>query len=82
MRREVKPAAAKLGIGLTGWHDFRHFFARALRKSGAHPKVVSGLMGHSKVNLALDVYDHFDEEEGRGPIGQLLHNVTRGKEAA
>jgi hypothetical protein len=29
--------------------------SRRLRKSGVHPKFVSALMGHSKVNLAMDM---------------------------
>jgi len=26
LRREIHPVASKLGINLSGWHDFRHFF--------------------------------------------------------
>jgi integrase len=79
MRREVRPAATRLGIALTGWHDFRHFFSRRLRKSGVHPKLVSTLLGHSKVNLAMDVYDQADEQDLRGA---LLQVVTQRREAA
>jgi hypothetical protein len=42
---------------------------------------VSGILGHSKVSLALDIYDHADVEDFRGPLaaiaGQLLSVVTR-----
>lgn len=62
-----------------GGRDFRHFFSWRLQKPGVHPKLLSALMGHSKVNLAMDVYDQADEQDLRGA---LLHAVTRREEAA
>jgi integrase len=55
-RRFLKPAAKELGIELCGWHDFRHSLTTELRRNGTHPKVISDLLGHKKVNLAMDVY--------------------------
>jgi hypothetical protein len=46
--------------------------------SGVHPKLVSALLGHSKVNLAMDVYDRADEQELRR---DLLHSIARWEEA-
>jgi integrase len=63
LKRHVRPAAEKLGISLGGWHDFRHTLSTKLRKSGVHPKVVSDILGHKKVNLAMDVYDRTDVED-------------------
>jgi len=42
--------------------DFRHSTSTRLRKDGIHPRVVSAILGHSRVQLALDVYDHCDRE--------------------
>ena len=56
-------AATKLGIAIGGWHDFRHTLATNLRRAGAHPKVVSGILGHARVNLAMDTYDHTDVQD-------------------
>ncbi len=56
-RRLLKPTAKELGIKLCGWHDFRHSLTTELRRNGTHPKVISDLLGHKKVNLAMDVYD-------------------------
>jgi integrase len=56
-RRYLKPIAQELGINLCGWHDFRHSLATEMRRNGTHPKVISDLLGHKKVNLAMDVYD-------------------------
>ena len=68
LRREVQPVAKKLGIQLGGWHDFRHAASRRLRQQGTHPKLVSAILGHSKVNLAMDVYDRATVDELRVPL--------------
>jgi len=67
----VSPAATKAGVRLGGWHDFRHATSRRLRMDGVHPKLVSAILGHSKVNLAMDVYDVATVDELRGPLRQL-----------
>lgn len=82
LKREVRPAARKLGIGLTRWHDFRHFFVTQLRRRGTHPKVLSGLLGHSGVTLAMDVYDHLDLADFRGPMAEMLCDVMKSEVAA
>jgi len=74
-RRFLKPAARELGIRLCGWHDFRHSLTTELRRNGAHPKVISDLLGHKKVNLAMDVYDRSnlkDFEQALGSVGNQL----------
>ncbi len=39
-------------------HDLRHTFATIGLGQGVHPKVMSDMLGHSKVSLTLDVYSH------------------------
>ena len=74
-RRFLKPAAQELGIPLCGWHDFRHSLTNEMRRNGTHPKVISDLLGHKKVNLAMDVYDRSnlkDFEQALGSVGSQL----------
>jgi integrase len=74
-RRFLKPAAQELGILLCGWHDFRHSLTTEMRRNGTHPKVISDLLGHKKVNLAMDVYDRSnlkDFEQALGSVGNQL----------
>jgi hypothetical protein len=51
-----------------------------------HPKVISGILGHSGVALAMNTYDHLEAEDFRLPLqhvsGELLLNVTKSGEAA
>lgn len=80
-KRHVKPAARELGIQLGGWHDFRHSLTTHLRCSGVHPKVISGILGHAKVNIALDTYDRATVEDFQQPLafvaGELLASVSK-----
>jgi integrase len=40
------------------FHDLHHAHATHLLASGAHPKVASERLGHSKVGITLDLYSH------------------------
>lgn len=86
LKRYVRPAANSLGIVFGGWHDFRHTLSTTLRRSGVHPKVVSDILGHKKVNLAMDVYDRTDVGDLEQPLeavsSRLLPNVTQTEPAA
>jgi integrase len=86
LRRYVRPAAKSLGIVFGGWHDFRHTLSTTLRRAGVHPKVVSGILGHKKVNLAMDVYDRTDVGDFETPLkavaNRLLPNVTQSEATA
>ena len=81
LKRYIRPAAAELHIHLGGWHDFRHTLATSMRRGGVHPKVVSGILGHARVALAMNVYDHADVEDFRQPLAvvaeELLRSVTK-----
>jgi hypothetical protein len=57
-----------------------------MRRNGVHPKVISGILGHAKVALAMDVYDHTNVDDFRQPLSfvadELLRNVTKNEAAA
>ncbi|WP_172798850.1 site-specific integrase [Paenibacillus sp. FJAT-26967] len=40
------------------FHDLRHTCASLLLSTGAHPKVVQELLGHSSIKITLDRYSH------------------------
>jgi integrase len=71
LKRYIRPAIKGLGISLGGWHDLRHTLTTTLRRDGVHPKVISGILGHSKVNIAMDVYDHATVQDFRQPLERL-----------
>jgi hypothetical protein len=51
-----------------------------------HPKVASDILGHKKVNLAMDVYDRTDVGDFEKPLeavsSRLLPNFTQSEVAA
>lgn len=85
LNRYVRPAVADCGIVIGGWHDFRHTLSTSLRRAGVHPKVVSDILGHSKVDLAMNVYDRTDLTDLVKPlvtVTQMLPSVTKASAAA
>lgn len=77
LKRYVRPAAKDLGISIGGWHDFRHSLTTAMRRNGVHPKVISGILGHANVSLAMDVYDHANVEDFRQPLSFVARGLLR-----
>jgi len=67
-RRYLKPAAAAVGVNIGGWHDFRHTLSRTLRRAGVHPVVIKDTLHHSKVDLAMNVYDKSSDEDIRAGL--------------
>lgn len=55
-------------------HSFRHAFARRLLAKGASIGVVSHFMGHSSVQVTLDFYGRFTNDELQEIYNQLTQN--------
>jgi integrase len=49
--------SSKAGFDLR-LHDLRHLHASGLLTLGVHPKVVQGRLGHSSINITMDLYSH------------------------
>jgi integrase len=83
LKRDIRPVTKALAIPLGGWHDFRHTLTTGLLRSGISPKVVSEILGHSDVEITLNVYDHPEIENFREPLAavanQLLRDVTKSE---
>jgi integrase len=86
LKRYVRPAARELGISIGGWHDFRHTLDTTMRRDGVMPEVRAGVLGHSSVRLAMEVYDHPDTSDFEQPLslvaGRLLQSVTKQRASA
>lgn len=44
------------------FHDLRHSHASLLVTQGVQPKVISERLGHSSINITMDIYSHVYEE--------------------
>ena len=47
-----------MGINDFHFHNLRHTHAGILLKQGKHPKIVQERLGHSSIQVTLDIYSH------------------------
>jgi integrase len=50
--------AARAGLKVIRFHDARHTHASLWLKLGIHPKIVQERLGHSSIQMTLDIYSH------------------------
>lgn len=48
------------GLPNIRFHDLRHTFATIGLRKGIHPKVMSGILGHSTIGITMNLYSHLD----------------------
>lgn len=58
LQRDVRPILVKAELPPMKFHDLRHTCATLLLGKGVHPKIVSELLGHSDINVTLNLYSH------------------------
>ncbi len=58
LRRSFEPLLKRAGLPRIRFHDLRHTSATLLLGQGVHPKIVSEMLGHSKITTTLDLYSH------------------------
>lgn len=52
-------------LPLIRFHDLRHSHASLLVKLGIQPKIISERLGHSNINITMDLYSHVYEESNK-----------------
>jgi integrase len=75
LRREFKRLAKQAGLPEIRFHDLRHTAATLMLQQGVHPKVVQERLGHSSINITLDIYSHVFpnlQEDAAGRLEDLL----------
>lgn len=74
-RTWFKKYLARNGFRPLRFHSLRHTFATRCIESGCDPKTVSVLLGHSNVNITLNLYVHPGESRKRAAIDRMLRSV-------
>jgi integrase len=67
------PALDRAGLKRRGPHQLRHSFASLLIAQGAHPKYIQEQLGHSSIQITLDLYGHLFEGDHRRYVEALDH---------
>ena len=58
LRRSFEPLLKTAGLPRIRFHDLRHTSATLLLGQGVHAKIVSEMLGHTKISTTLDLYSH------------------------
>ncbi len=58
INKRLKKKLRELGLPRVRFHDLRHSYATIMMQNGINPKIVSTVLGHSSVDITLDLYSH------------------------
>lgn len=77
----LRPAALATGVAIApgqrfGLHNLRHSLSNWLvNKAKVEPKIVQGILRHSRIQTTLDLYTQKDPDEARAAQGKFLQAV-------
>lgn len=58
INKRLKKRLQNLHLPIVRFHDLRHSYATIMMQQGVNPKIVSTVLGHSSVDITLDLYSH------------------------
>ena len=71
IREVFKRILRKAGIREMRLHDIRHTFASLLLSNGESPVYVKEQLGHSSIQMTVDIYGHLIPGSNRGAVNKL-----------
>jgi len=81
LRKAFHRCLNQAGIRQVRFHDLRHSYASLLIQKGAHPKYIQEQMGHSSIQVTMDIYGHLFGGEYRHLASRLDDPRLDQKEA-
>jgi integrase len=81
LRRGYYRCLEVAGIRQVRFHDLRHTYASLLIEQGATPKYIQEQMGHSSIQVTMDVYGHLFPSSNREWAGKLDESGWEPKSA-
>jgi integrase len=80
-RRVFHPLIKKAGVKKIKFHDLRHTFTSLLILQKQHPSYIQNQLGHSTIQMTMDIYGHLlpeVHEQGVNALNSILKpNVTK-----
>ena len=77
LHRSVQIASKKAGLSTVSPHTLRHSAATTMLEAGIPIHVVSRHLGHSSINITVDVYGHVSDDGAKSAmetLGRLLND--------
>jgi len=71
IRRQFKRILKKAGLREIRIHDIRHTYASLLLSDGVTPVYVKEQLGHSSIQMTVDIYGHWIPNSNRGAVNRL-----------
>lgn len=74
--RSLQTVAGRAGLGHVKLHTLRHTAASLLLAQGVHPRVTMELLGHSGIDVTMNIYSHVmpqQQREAADRMEQALH---------
>lgn len=68
---QFKRMLKKAGLPPVRFHDLRHSTATLFLSKGVHPKIVQEILGHSAIDITMDIYSHVLPNIQRDAMGKL-----------
>jgi integrase len=59
------------------FHGLRHSFATRLIATGTDPKTTSKILGHSKVEMTMNLYVHPSDENKKAAVNKSFKNLFK-----
>ena len=83
IRRVFKRILQRAGLRDIRFHDIRHTFASLLLSDGVTPVYVKEQMGHSSIQMTVDIYGHLIPSSNRAAVNRLdtQPNATQAQPA-
>lgn len=69
--RQFKALLKRAELPEIRFHDLRHFCAMFLASSGAHPRTIMEILGHSQISTTLNIYGHVLRETQVTAVDQV-----------
>ena len=79
VNRDIEIICEKAGIEYFAVHAFRDTFATRALESGMRPKTLQAILGHSTINITMEIYAHVMEDTKCNEMAAL--EVMKVKEA-
>ncbi len=78
LKRHLKRMLDRAGLPYVRIHDLRHTAASLMLAQGIQPKLISEILGHSRIGVTLGIYSHLYEparQEAAEKMDRLLSGL-------